>query len=51
MEKTNREIRALLSSMAPAREAMRRQLRDMLDDADDDTIRSAIQRCMDAVEG
>ena len=33
------------------RETMRRQLRDMLDDADDDTIRSAIQRCMDAVEG
>lgn len=33
------------------RESMRRQLRDMLDDADDDTIRSAIQRCMDAVEG
>lgn len=29
---------------------MRRQLQDMLDSADDDTIRSAIQRCMDALE-
>lgn len=38
-------------SRTDGREAMRRQLRDMLDDADDDTIRSAIQRCMDAVEG
>lgn len=34
-----------------AREDMKRQLREMLDDADDDTIRKAIQRCMDAVEG
>ena len=34
-----------------ARENMKRQLREMLDDADDDTIRKAIQRCMDAVEG
>ena len=29
---------------------MRRQLQEMLDEADNDTIRSAIQRCMDAVE-
>lgn len=34
-----------------AREDMKRQLREMLDDADDDTIRKAIQRCMDAMEG
>lgn len=33
-----------------ARDGMRRQLQDMLDSADDDTIRSAIQRCMDALE-
>ena len=30
---------------------MKRQLQEMLDNADDDTIRNAIQRCMDAVEG
>lgn len=29
---------------------MRRQLQDMLDSADDDTIRSALQRCMDVLE-
>ena len=33
-----------------ARDGMRRQLQDMLDSADDDTIRSAIQRCMDVLE-
>lgn len=30
--------------------AMRRQLQEMLDEADNDSIRNAIQRCMDAVE-
>ncbi len=30
---------------------MKRQLQEMLDGADDDTLRRAIQRCMDAVEG
>ena len=34
-----------------AKDNMRRQLQEMLDEADDDTIRRAIQRCMDAVEG
>lgn len=34
-----------------ARDDMKRQLQEMLDNADDDTIRKAIQRCMDAVEG
>ena len=29
----------------------KRQLQEMLDEADDDTLRRAIQRCMDAVEG
>lgn len=30
---------------------MKRQLQEMLDEADDDTLCRAIQRCMDAVEG
>ena len=30
---------------------MKRQLQEMLDEADDDTLRRAIHRCMDAVEG
>ena len=30
---------------------MKRQLQEMLDEADDDPLRRAIQRCMDAVEG
>ena len=30
---------------------MKRQLQEMLYEADDDTLRRAIQRCMDAVEG
>lgn len=30
---------------------MKRQLQEMLDDADDDSIRRAIQRCMDTIEG
>ena len=30
---------------------MKRQLQEMLDEADDDTLRRAIQRCMDAVDG
>lgn len=30
---------------------MKRQLKEMLDDADDDSIRRAIQRCMDTIEG
>lgn len=34
-----------------AKADMKRQLQEMLDNADDDTIRNAIQRCMDAVEG
>ena len=34
-----------------AKDDMKRQLQEMLDNADDDTIRNAIQRCMDAVEG
>jgi hypothetical protein len=37
-------------SRAESKSAMRRQLQEMLDEADNDTIRSAIQRCMDAVE-
>ena len=37
-------------SRAEGKSAMRRQLQEMLDEADNDTIRSAIQRCMDAVE-
>ena len=36
-------------SRAESKSAMRRQLQEMLDEADNDTIRSAIQ-CMDAVE-
>ena len=34
-----------------AKDDMKRQLQEMLDNADDDTIRNAIQRCTDAVEG
>lgn len=34
-----------------AMDKMKRQLQEMLDDADDDSIRRAIQRCMDAIEG
>lgn len=34
-----------------AREDMKHQLQEMLDNADDESIRKAIQRCMDAVEG
>lgn len=30
---------------------MKRQLQEMLDDADDESIRRAIQRCMDTIEG
>ena len=30
---------------------MKRQLQEMLDNADDDSIRRAIQRCMDPIEG
>lgn len=30
---------------------MKRQLQEMLDNADDDSIRRAIQRCMDTIEG
>lgn len=30
---------------------MKRQLREMLDNADDESIRRAIQRCMDTIEG
>lgn len=37
-------------SRVESKSAMRRQLQEMLDEADNDTIRSAIQRCMDAVE-
>lgn len=33
-----------------ARDDMKRQLQEMLDNADDESIRKAIQRCMDAVE-
>ena len=32
------------------KEDMRRQLQEMLDRADDDSIRNAIQRCMDSVD-
>ena len=32
-------------------DSMKRQLQEMLDNADDDSIRRAIQRCMDAIEG
>lgn len=34
-----------------AMDKMKRQLQEMLDDADDDSIRRAIQRCMDTIEG
>ena len=34
-----------------ARDNMKHQLQEMLDNADDESIRKAIQRCMDAVEG
>lgn len=34
-----------------ARDEMMHRLREMLDSADDESIRNAIQRCMDAVEG
>lgn len=37
-------------SRGEGKTAMRRQLQEMLDEADNDSIRSAIQRCMDAVE-
>lgn len=37
-------------SRSESKAAMRRQLQEMLDEADNDSIRSAIQRCMDAVE-
>ena len=30
---------------------MKRQLQEMLDNADDDSIRRAIPRCMDTIEG
>lgn len=33
-----------------ARDDMKRQLQEMLNNADDESIRKAIQRCMDAVE-
>ncbi len=33
-----------------AKETMKYQLQEMLDQADDDTVRKAIQRCMDSVE-
>lgn len=33
-----------------AKVEMKRQLQEMLDQADDDTVRRAIQRCMDSVE-
>ncbi len=33
-----------------ARDDIKRQLQEMLDNADDESIRKAIQRCMDAVE-
>lgn len=32
-------------------ENMKRQLQEMLDNADDESIRRAIQRCMDTIEG
>lgn len=34
-----------------AMDKMKRQLQEMLDDADDDSIRRAIQHCMDTIEG
>ena len=34
-----------------AMESMKRQLQEMLDNADDESIRKAIQRCMDTIEG
>lgn len=37
-------------SRADAREHMRKQLEGMLRDADDDRIRDALRRCMDAME-
>lgn len=33
-----------------ARDDMKRQLQEMLDNADDESIRRAIQRCMDTIE-
>lgn len=32
-------------------DSMKRQLQEMLDNADDESIRRAIQRCMDTIEG
>ena len=32
-------------------DGMKRQLQEMLDNADDESIRRAIQRCMDTIEG
>lgn len=34
-----------------AMDSMKRQLQEMLDNADDESIRRAIQRCMDTIEG
>ena len=34
-----------------AMDNMKRQLQEMLDNADDESIRKAIQRCMDTIEG
>lgn len=34
-----------------AMDKMKRQLQEMLDNADDESIRRAIQRCMDTIEG
>lgn len=34
-----------------ARDDMHRRLQEMYDSADDENVRKAIQRCMDAVEG
>lgn len=34
-----------------AMDNMKRQLQEMLDNADDESIRRAIQRCMDTIEG
>ena len=45
------DIAHKLVSRDGAKDDMKRQLQEMLDNADDDTIRNAIQRCMDAVEG
>ena len=43
-------VRGHYSNDDGGKEDMKRQLQEMLDQADDDSIRNAIQRCMNSVE-